>query len=498
MSVRVRLEPLGRTLEVEPGTPLRDVLFGYGVEFPCGGRGRCRRCRVRVLEGAAPATADERQILGEAGLAAGWRLACRMEATTGLALEVAQWEASIIGDDSPFAFTPRDGFGVAVDVGTTTLVAQLVDLRTGSVLAVRSALNPQAAHGADVMTRVQFALSAGGRERLRDLIRVETGRMVAEMVAETSPGNAPGLVTLVGNTVMHHLFCDLDVASLAAAPFVPTDQGPRSFRPRDLGWDLGAETEVRFLPWLGGFVGSDVGAGIAAARIAESDSLVGLIDLGTNGEIVLGTRDRLLCASAAAGPAFEGGRISCGMRAATGAISEVSLSDGQLACHALGGGEARGICGSGLVDAVSCGLELGRIRPDGGLADRRPFALTPTVSLLQSDIREVQLAKAAIAAGVRILLKRLGATHRDVHRLHVAGAFGNYINRESASRIGLLEFPPEVIEPAGNTALLGAKLALFDPTGPSASAIKVEHVPLATDPEFQDIYVDSMRFPDRA
>jgi uncharacterized 2Fe-2S/4Fe-4S cluster protein (DUF4445 family) len=287
------------------------------------------------------------------------------------------------------------------------------------------------------------------------------------------------------------------VAPLAAAPFEPVDRGDHSFRPPDLGWNLDGNAEVRFLPWLGSFVGSDIRAGIAAARLAESDSLVGLIDLGTNGEIVLGTRERMLCTSTAAGPAFEGGRISCGMRAATGAISAVSLSEGQLNCHVLGGTEARGICGSGLVDAIACGLQLGRIRPDGRLAGGGPFALTKYVCLTQADIREVQLAKAAIAAGVRILLQRLGASRADVSRMHVAGAFGNYLDQESARRIGLIEIPSEVIEPAGNTALLGAKLALFDQRGPDQSAINIEHVPLATDPEFMEAYVDAMRFPDR-
>lgn len=494
MTVRIRLEPLGRTFEVEAGSPLRDILFGYGVEFPCGGRGRCRRCRVRLLAGASTPSAEEAGILGEADVAAGWRLACRMTASADLTLEIAQWETSILADDSAFEFTPREGLGVAVDIGTTTLVAQLVDLATANVLAVRTALNPQAAHGADVMSRVQFALAGEGRARLESLIRAEIGRMIAGMLAEAASGRAPVLVTVAGNTVMHHLFCDVDVSPLAAVPFEPRDDGPKRFRPAELGWELPCETEVRFLRCLGGFVGSDILAGIVATKLFASDGLTGLIDLGTNGEIVFGTRERILCASTAAGPAFEGGRISCGMRAATGAISEVSLGGDGLVCHVLGQSEARGVCGSGLVDAVACGLDTGRIQPNGKLTGPRLLELTPPVGLTQADIREVQLAKGAIAAGARILLKRLGAEPGDVRRLYLAGAFGNYINRESARRIGLIEFPPEVVEPAGNTALLGAKLALFERSDPDYAAIRVEHVPLAADPEFQDTYVDSMSF----
>jgi uncharacterized 2Fe-2S/4Fe-4S cluster protein (DUF4445 family) len=179
------------------------------------------------------------------------------------------------------------------------------------------------------------------------------------------------------------------------------------------------------------------------------------------------------------------------MRAATGAISEVTLGGGELACHVLGHGAARGICGSGLVDAVACGLELGRIQSSGKLAGG-PFKLAPQVSLTQADVREVQLAKGAIAAGARILLKRLGAEPGDVRRIYLAGAFGNYINRDSARRIGLIEFPSGIVEPAGNTALLGAKLALF---GGDGADIRVEHVPLASDAEFQDTFVESMLFP---
>ncbi|MDP2999527.1 MAG: ASKHA domain-containing protein [Bryobacterales bacterium] len=491
MKVRLRLEPVGRTIEVEPGTPLRDVLFGYGVEFPCGGRGRCRRCRVRLLEGASEPSSEEAGILSQAELSAGWRLACRMTAATGLTLEIAQWETSILAGDAKFEFTPREGLGVAVDLGTTTLVAQLVDLRTANVMAVRTALNPQAAHGgADVMSRVQYALTGEGRAELRDIIRAEIGGMVAGMLVEAAHGRAPSLITVVGNTVMHHLFCGVDVAPLASVPFEPRNDGPKRFRPAELGWDLPADTEVRFLTCLGGFVGSDILAGIMATKLDESDALIGLIDLGTNGEIVFGTRERIVCASTAAGPAFEGGRISCGMRAATGAISEVSLDGGNLVCSVIGQGQARGICGSGLVDAVACGLELGRIQPGGKLSGG-PLGLSSSLSLTQADVREVQLAKGAIAAGARILLKRLGAEMGDVRRLYLAGAFGNYINRESARRIGLIEFPPEVVEPAGNTALSGAKLALFEA---EPANLRVEHVPLAADPEFLDTYVASMPF----
>jgi uncharacterized 2Fe-2S/4Fe-4S cluster protein (DUF4445 family) len=496
MTARVRLEPLGTTIDAEPGAALRDLLFPHGVEFPCGGRGACRGCRVRVASGVGEPTADDRRLLAPDELARGWRLACRAVVHGDVAVEVEQWASAVLVDDHPIVSPRREGAGIAVDVGTTTLAAQLVDLAQARVLAVRTALNPQAASGADIMTRIGAALDPGAAASLRDLVRGEIGRLVAGLSSDA--GRLADRVVLVGNTVMHHLFCGLDVRPLAATPFESPHLGERRLDPSELGWQVAPATDIRFLPCVGAFVGSDVLAGIRAVGLAERDELEAFVDLGTNAEIVVGTRERLLCASTAAGPAFEGGRISSGMRAATGAICEVALVDGAMAVRVLGGGRARGVCGSGLVDAVRCGLELGQVLPTGRFARGvAALRLAAGVSMTQADIREVQLAKAAIAAGLETLLARLGATLADVVRVHLAGAFGNYVSHESGRRIGLVPVDPERVCAAGNTALLGAKLALFD-DGPGALAAvraRVEHVPLAADPRFADAYVAAMRFP---
>jgi len=491
--VSIELQPQGKRLEVRRGTPLREVLFAYGVEFPCGGRGRCRRCRVKVLSGALAPTPEERNVLAAEELAEGWRLSCRALAQSDLTLEIAQWEAPILADESPFEFTPGEGCGIAVDLGTTTLVAQLLDLESGAVLGVRSGLNPQAGYGADIMSRIQVGLSAEGGRRLGELIRTGIGRLVQDLLpAARGP---IGRAVIVGNTAMHHLFCGVDVEPLSHVPFETANDGLMRFRAAELGWQVAGEPRVEFLPCLGGFVGSDILAGILATRMHESPELLGLIDLGTNGEIVFGARERILCASTAAGPAFEGGRIKMGMQAATGAISEVNVVEGQLHCRVLGGAAPRGICGSGLVDAVAAGLELGLISPAGRLCNgESSFTVCSPVALTQRDIRELQLAKGAIAAGVRIVLDLLGASAGDVRRLYLAGAFGNYINRASARRIGLIDFPEEKVHPAGNTALLGAKLALFG-TPFAHVRDRVEHLSLAADPRFQEIYVEEMAFP---
>jgi uncharacterized 2Fe-2S/4Fe-4S cluster protein (DUF4445 family) len=513
---RILLQPVGTEIKAAAGASLRDLLFEQGVEFPCGGQGRCRGCKVRVLQGSSSVNAAQREHLSPQEVADGWRLACQSSVEGDLVIELRQWDAAILANDTPFIFTPRDGLGVAVDLGTTTLVAQLLDLHSGHVLAVRTALNPQARYGGDVMSRVQFALADGGHGELARLIRKQIGTLIHQLL--TAAAVERGLlqtVVLVGNTVMHHLFCEIDLEPLSRYPFEPVQDGLQRFAAGDLGWELDGEPTVQFLPCLGGFVGSDILAGALATGLHESEELVGLIDLGTNGEIVLGNRHGMLCASTAAGPAFEGARISTGMRAATGAIWKVAAREGEMRCEVLGNVAARGICGSGLVDAVAAGLDLGLIKPSGRLAGGGDvLPLQPPVSLTQTDIRQLQLAKGAIAAGIRILLQRRGqrassvsargAERRtgraeDVTRLYLAGAFGNYVDRASARRIGLIDFSPEKVQPVGNAALLGAKLALFSLNGDAEAYAplrsKIEHIPLSADPAFQEIYVEEMSFP---
>jgi uncharacterized 2Fe-2S/4Fe-4S cluster protein (DUF4445 family) len=448
-----------------------------------------------VLSGELAATREDREVLGRERVAAGWRLACLARAEGDATLEVEEWRHPILGDETPFEFTPRDGVGVAVDLGTTTLVAQLVDLGRGAVLGVESALNVQGRFGSDLMTRIEAALAG---EPLGFVIREQVGGLVSSLL--DGNGVAPGRlsrVVLVGNTAMHHLFGGLDVAPLAAHPFETPSLGPLSWRAEALGWSRAAGAEVVFLPCLGGFVGSDVLAGIRATGLGGADGPSALCDLGTNGEIVVGARGRLTCASAAAGPAFEGARISCGMRAAAGAVTAVGVTDGRLVPHVLGGGPPRGICGSGLVDAVARGLETGRIEPSGRLAGRaRALDIGDGLALTQRDVRELQLAKGALAVGLRLLCLRAGTTSARLVRLRLAGAFGNYVSRESARRIGLFETPLDRVSSAGNAALLGAKLALFDDDLDQRELRdRVVHVPLATEPGFADAFAEAMAFP---
>jgi len=503
---KIVLKPTNVELIADAGTPLRDLLFEQGVEFPCGGHGRCRGCKVRVLEGKVAVNEAQLHHLKPQEIENGWRLACQCTLDDNLVIELRQWDAAILSNDTAFEFSPRPGLGVAVDLGTTTLVAQLLDLSTSHVLAVRTALNGQARYGADVMSRVGFSVAEKGQKKLEEIIRSQIGKLINDLIFAAQVNAAEIVdVAIVGNTVMYHIFCGIDLEPMSHYPFVPVQDGMQVFNAADLGWSINPQAVVHFLPCLGSFVGSDITAGVVATGIHESAELVGLVDLGTNGEIVIGNRDRMLCTSTAAGPAFEGARISMGMRASTGAISEVFLQDGAVQCRVLGNTEPRGICGSGLVDAVAVGLDMGTIRMTGRLnaddkssSGERAWMLCAPVALSQTDIRELQLAKGAIAAGIHLLLQQWGATENDLTKLYLAGAFGNYISRNSAKRIGLLKFPLEIVQAAGNTALLGAKLGLFinDESIYARIRSKMTHVGLNEDPNFQDAFVDEMTFPE--
>lgn len=477
----ITLAPMGRRLEAAPGTPLRDVLFGAGVEFPCGGRGRCKGCRVRVADGVMAASVDDRAAFSPSELHDGWRLACRHETNDDVTLELAQWEMVVLGDAEDFAFTPRQGLGIAVDLGTTTIAAQLLDMATGQVLAATTGLNSQARHGADVLSRAAYAM-AGGADELTTLIRTQVGAMVAELSSDAHR------IVLAGNSAMHHLFGGLDITSLATHPFLPHHPETLHFASAELGWPMDAAVDV--LPCIGGLVGGDVLAGVMATGLAQKSGLVALVDLGTNGEVVVAHGGKIVCTSTAAGPAFEGARITHGMRAATGAIDAVE-ADGT--CRVIGGGTARGICGSGLVDAVAAGLDLGVISASGRLV--RDWVFCDGVGLTPQDVRELQLAKGAIAAGLKLLTARFNATPAELDALYLAGAFGNAISRTSAVRIGLLRVDPERIVPAGNTALKGAKRALFQEMADFETlAKKIDYVPLNEASQFQDTFAEEMGF----
>lgn len=470
------------------GTPLIDVLHEFGVEFPCGGKGICGKCKVKLLQGDIRSSPEHKRKLEKLGLSPGWRLACMSKAESDLVLEVGQYEAMIQADDSPFAFESGSGFGIAVDLGTTTLIAQLVDLKSAKVLAVETALNPQRRWGSDLISRIESALDGNGPELTR-IIRAEIGRMLQKLTGEKELKIEQ--ILMVGNTVMHHLFAGLDVRPLAFYPFESIDINTKHFTPSELEWSIECKN-ICFYPAIGSFVGSDILAGIYATAMWNRSDYTILVDLGTNGEIVAGNRDKLLCASTAAGPAFEGAKISMGMLATTGAISSVKGEPSGISCRVIGNVPAAGICGSGLMDAVAVLLDKGLLGSFGEiLSGEASIALTDSVKLTASDLQEFLLAKAAIDAGITILLRKLEIGLDDISRIYIAGAFGNYINLESMSRIGMMNFPVERFRKLGNSALIGAKMFLFSEEGAEESIRSlISHVNLESEADFQDIFID--------
>lgn len=490
-------------LHPSPSRPLRDLLLAEGVEFPCGGDGTCGDCKVRVVEGTMPVTPAMRDFLTEDELAGGWRLACCIpvgeDAEEPVQVEVRQWQTVILGDDLPLTFERRTGFGAAVDLGTTTVVVQCVDLGTGEIVGAQSALNDQARYGADVMSRVQHALAHPG------LLTAHIRKQIGTMLLAAAEGRPVDEMLIAGNTVMHHLFCAEDVEPLASVPFRSDAIGSRSFTGAELGWDGFPQIRVTFLPCVGGFVGSDLLVGLLASGLADAQGPEAMFDLGTNGELAVSTGAKIFCASTAAGPAFEGGRISCGMRAGAGAIHHVELQGGQPICHVIGGGSAQGICGSGLLDAVACALDSKILFASGRLRDPKAgIPLSDGLHLTQRDIRELQLAKGAVASGLKLLEEAAGVS--AFKRIHLAGAFGNYIRQGSARRTGLLPaaagLEGPIVHAAGNTALRGARLLLLQPTRREQLLndllARITHVELAAQHGFQDAFVESLSFPESA
>jgi uncharacterized 2Fe-2S/4Fe-4S cluster protein (DUF4445 family) len=303
-------------------------------------------------------------------------------------------------------------------------------------------------------------------------------------------------LAIVGNTAMHHIFSGFDVSPLAQYPFDTPHLHATTFTTSELDWNFEVVGDITFFPSIGSFVGSDILAGIAATGMHKNDAYCALIDLGTNGEIVVGNKNQLICASTAAGPAFEGTNISMGMRATTGAISSIKIVDNQIKVNVIGNTAPKGICGSALVDAVAIFRELDLIGMFGEINSGENFlSLAGHVGLTQKDINEFQLAKAAIAAGLEILCKKLKIQLSDIQEVYIAGGFGNYINTQHLIQTGMIEVQEEQIRKMGNTALIGAKMFLFLENAITQEILsKTQHVNLESDAAFQDIYVDKMLF----
>ena len=431
---------------------------------------------------------------------------------------------AVLGGDALIAVEPGDtreeSYGVAVDLGTTTVVGTLMNLKTGMAETVRSTLNGQAPFGADVISRISHGMQGDeAKAELRDAVRRTINTILSELYesAGVSRDRVYEMV-IVGNATMLHLMLGIDATPISMMPFTPAFTDPLYLPALDVGIDIHPAGYVQTLPVIGAYVGADIVAGIMATGLAREDKMRVFVDVGTNGEIVLGSVKRVLCTAAPAGPAFEGSQIRCGMRATEGAIEGVTLTD-HVELQVIGGDIVpRGICGSGLVDTVAQ-LRLaglldvgGKMRsreevPEHPLSDRlitvegvRAFLLGENVYLTQRDVRELQFGKGSIATGIKVLMDVMGVSAADLDEVLLGGSFGSYLNPESAKIIGLVPaVDVDRILSVGNTAGEGAKMALLSFRERQVAfelPDKVEYVELSGRSDFNDSFVSVLQFPE--
>lgn len=495
----------GSFFTAEPGMLLGDLLSqahlgqGQTLSMPCGGHGRCGKCRVRAKGDLSPLSDAERRLLSREDIDSGIRLACcaTVEGNCHIELEErAGGQIRVAGDMPDIALKPAfETYGLALDIGTTTLAARLYNVR-GELLAEGSRLNPQASWGADVVSRIEADLRGEG-EKLTLAIRTAMDDLIRELAIKAVPEEINGLA-VTGNTVMLHLLTGTSTKPLSSAPFQAKRLFGETVAARELGLSsLPPETAVYLAPCAAAFVGADLVTAVLAGGLCETDDIQLLVDIGTNGEMALWHKGELFCCSTAAGPAFEGAGISMGMSGSSGAIDRVSVEKGKLAVHVIGDAAPMGICGSGVVDAAACLLETGRMDETGYLEEERAVICGPVV-FTQNDIRMVQLAKSAIHAGIRTLLHEACLECADVKGLLIAGGFGSFLNVGNAAKIGL--FPQEIaprIRVLGNAALSGASELLLNVDYRdvcSGYARRAKIVELSANPFFADEYMERMLF----
>ena len=476
MEYCVVVEPHGHTLHLPQGAVLLQELrkAGFSVDAPCGGHGTCGKCRLTV---------DGREV---------WTCQYRVcsDITVSLPVTACKTEPELQKQK-----TVMGTRYAAFDIGTTTVVCFLLD-ENGTVLAQRSMHNPQKGYGADVISRIQWAIK-GERETLTLAIRKGMEQLLLDCCADAGVSvQSVVRVAAVGNPCMQQLFLGMEVGNLASIPFAPMITEAKEVPAKEY-FPCCPEAQLTVVPDISGYVGADMLACVLSEKLYEAEDTVLLVDIGTNGEMVLCHGGRMVACSTAAGPALEGANISCGMRAAPGAIDHVTL-DGY---SVIGGGEATGICGSGLIDCVAVMLKKRILNGRGRvLTANHSYYLTDSVTITQEDIRQLQMAKGAICAGILMLTEYFGISVDEIDCCLLAGAFGTYLDAENACRIGLL---PSALagktRAVGNRAGEGAKLLALDPGQLALCQMlteKIGFLELANAPGFQRCFAKCTRFPE--
>lgn len=468
-----------------------------GVDAPCGGMGRCGKCKVGIV-------------------GRGEVLACKTLVADGMHIIIGKEKHAKIAETgqchNQYSTDALEEAVAACDIGTTTVVCHLIDGISGNIIATESASNAQKNYGADVVSRIERA-GAGELQKLHEVIAGQIETMLEKMCEKSQKKKKIQRLAVAGNTVMCHLFAGLSPEAIGVAPFMPEELFGKEYTGSSVGIDC-CEI-VNILPCVAGYVGSDITADVLAA-VPEDEGQWLLLDIGTNGEMLLGNaKEGYVCCATAAGPAFEGAEITMGMPAADGAIASVTYKNHRLSVGTIGEKEAVGICGSGLLDALAVFLESGLMDESGMLMDEEEVPeecrhyigryegqacvwLTEKVCVTQEDVRNLQLAKAAIAAGIEILLKEKAFEYKDVTGVLLAGGFGSFLNKESAAKIGLI--PKELLpvtEAVGNAAGEGAVFAAISNDARNhllEIRSEMHYLELSMHPAFSDLYMECISF----
>ena len=545
---RVTFKPDNKSIVIHAGATVMEAAAQAGIiiNAVCGGTGTCKKCQVKLLTEDKNVLACQHRIGGNLEVMV--PLTSRFfeqrilehgtnrlfELSPSISKKFIENKTVVYRDHTAIASEPGDTtgqiYGVAIDIGTTTVVAKLIDLTDGQVKATAASGNPQIAYGDDVISRISYSQTEQGLSDLHDVVVYCVNMLIKQLCVQSRicPEHIYE-ITVAGNTTMNHIFLKLPVKQLGQAPYNAFSVAAFDRVAGEMRIKINPAGNIHTIENIAGFVGSDTVAVATAVAMDEAEKMTLVVDIGTNGELILGTKDRMYAASCAAGPALEGARISQGSRAVDGAIERVVLNSDDIDLDVIGNKPPRTICGSGLIDAVALMVELGIVDSTGrfvnplqtGLAGKLPpkilariieqpdgqyaFVLAYSsggddkpVLLTQKDIRETQLAKAAIRAGIKLLQRKFGIRDSDIEQVLLAGAFGNYIRRKSAREIGLLpNVPLERIHFVGNAASSGAQIILTNKMCRQLAgklARRIKYVEIANEPEFSTEFAESMRF----
>ncbi|MFA5527203.1 MAG: ASKHA domain-containing protein [Peptostreptococcales bacterium] len=492
--------------------------YYYGYTAACGGNGTCGKCKVMVEKNnVQPLTGVEKSHLTEKEVRENVRLACQLTPVQGMIISLEQMESLDYFIESQYEIKEETelegkrviegskGYGIAVDVGTTTIVMALLDYHNRKVMGLEKTLNSQARYGADVISRIDKSQELG-IDKLEIAVKEDILQCMEKLLDKCSvDGKLLERIVLAGNTTMLHFLMGFNPISLAMSPFKPLTTEKCEFS-YDKFFDIVPHRKaienckIEILPSLSAYIGADILSGIYNSRMHEKEAIAMLIDIGTNGELVIGNRRRMLCTSTAAGPAFEGGHIAHGIGSVKGAIYQVEIDGKNVKTFTIGNEELKGICGTGIMDAVSELLRKGWLSEEGIMVDALDGKLVldekSQIAIVQRDIQEIQLAKSAIRAGIEVLIHQYGTEKNKIERVFLAGGFGSHLNISNVIHMGLLpaEFMGK-IEVLGNSSLGGTIEYLLNR---SADFEKIKgicsYVDLANVAEFNLLFIEHLEF----